>query len=106
MDEPTFTAQEAAERGHLACALGASVVTRTGAIDALEDAVRDAVLCRSDDDAERPTAGRLHHVETPGRCSQQWRGMPDRRETRTRDRDAWRRYAWPREDHSLLPVHS
>lgn len=63
MDELIFIVEDAAEGGFLARALGTSIVTQADDLDALEDAVRDAVLCHFDEGAERPTVIRLHYVE-------------------------------------------
>ena len=62
MTELLFIVEEAAEGGYIAHAVGASIVTEADDLDQLRVKVRDAVRCHFDEDAERPTAIRLHMV--------------------------------------------
>jgi hypothetical protein len=61
MSEIIFLVEEAPEGGYTARALGAAIFTEADTLDALRDAVRDAVRCHFDD-AERPAMIRLHYV--------------------------------------------
>ena len=57
--EVIFSVEEAPEGGFVARALGHSIFTDADDLDALPDAVRDAVRCHFDD-ADRPKVIRLH----------------------------------------------
>jgi hypothetical protein len=59
--EVIFSIEEAPEGGFVARALGHSIFTEADDLDALRDAVRDAVRCHFDD-ADRPKVIRLHFV--------------------------------------------
>jgi len=59
--EVIFSVEEAPEGGYLARALGYSIFTEADDLDALRDAVRDAVRCHFDD-VDRPKMIRLHFV--------------------------------------------
>ena len=59
--EIIFAVGEAPEGGFVARALGHSIFTEADDLDALRDAVRDAVRCHFDD-ADRPKVIRLHVV--------------------------------------------
>jgi hypothetical protein len=59
--EIIFVVEEAPEGGFVARALGHSVFTEADDVDALRDAVRDAIRCHFDD-AGRPKVIRLHFV--------------------------------------------
>ena len=59
--EVIFAVEEAPEGGFVARALGQSIFTEADDLDALRDAVRDAVRCHFDD-ADRPRMIRLHLV--------------------------------------------
>ena len=59
--EVIFSVQEAPEGGYFARALGYSIFTEADDLDALREAVRDAVRCHFDDCA-RPKVIRLHFV--------------------------------------------
>jgi hypothetical protein len=59
--EVVFSVEEVSEGGFVARALGHSIFTEADDLDALRDAVRDAVRCHFDD-AERPKLIRLHFV--------------------------------------------
>jgi hypothetical protein len=59
--EIIFAVEEAPEGGFVARALGHSIFTEADGLDALRDAVRDAVRCHFDE-AERPKVIRLHFV--------------------------------------------
>ncbi|QYK47514.1 MAG: hypothetical protein KF838_12070 [Phycisphaeraceae bacterium] len=66
MSKPTsteivFIVEDDPEGGFVASALGHSVVTQAATLDALKQALRDAVACHFDD-AERPKMIRLHYV--------------------------------------------
>jgi hypothetical protein len=56
-----FALEEAPEGGFVARALGRSIFTEADDLDALREAVRDAVRCHFDD-ADRPKVIRLHFV--------------------------------------------
>jgi hypothetical protein len=60
--EIIFVVQESPEGGYEARALGHSIFTQAETVDALRDAVRDAVVCHFDE-AERPRVIRLHVVK-------------------------------------------
>ena len=60
-NEIIFAVEEAPEGGFVARALGHSVFTEADDLEALRDAVRDAVRCHFDD-ADRPKVIRLHLV--------------------------------------------
>jgi hypothetical protein len=57
--EIIFSVEEAAEGGYIARALGHSIFTEADDLDALREAVRDAVRCHFED-ADRPKLIRLH----------------------------------------------
>jgi hypothetical protein len=59
--EVIFSIEEAPEGGFVARALGHSIFTEADNLDALRDAVRNAVRCHFDD-ADRPKVIRLHFV--------------------------------------------
>lgn len=59
--EIIFSVEDAPEGGFVARALGHSIFTEADDLDALRDAVRDAVRCHFDD-ADRPKVIRLHFV--------------------------------------------
>ncbi|MBX3318038.1 MAG: hypothetical protein KF902_14375 [Phycisphaeraceae bacterium] len=59
--EIVFVVEDDPEGGFVASALGHSVVTQAATLDALKQAVRDAVACHFED-AERPKMIRLHYV--------------------------------------------
>jgi hypothetical protein len=59
--EVVFAVEQAPEGGFVARALGHSILTEADDLDALRDAVRDAVRCHFDD-AARPQVIRLHFV--------------------------------------------
>jgi hypothetical protein len=59
--EVIFCIEEAPEGGFVARALGYSIFTEADDLDALRDAVRDAVRCHFDD-TDRPKVIRLHFV--------------------------------------------
>ena len=59
--EIIFSIEEAPEGGYVARALGHSIFTEADDLDALREAVRDAVRCHFDE-AERPKIIRLHFV--------------------------------------------
>jgi hypothetical protein len=61
MTEILFVVEEAAEGGYVARALDASIVTEADSLDALREAIRDAVRCHFDE-ADRPRVIRLHLV--------------------------------------------
>jgi hypothetical protein len=60
-NEIIFAVEEAPEGGFIACALGHSVFTEADDLEALRDAVRDAVRCHFDE-ADRPKVIRLSLV--------------------------------------------
>jgi hypothetical protein len=60
-NEVIFSVEEAPEGGFVARALGHSIFTEADDLDALRDAVRDAVRCHFDD-TDRPKVIRLHLV--------------------------------------------
>jgi hypothetical protein len=59
--EVIFAVEEAPEGGFIARALGHSIFAEADDLNALRDAVRDAVRCHFDD-ADRPKVIRLHFV--------------------------------------------
>jgi hypothetical protein len=59
--EVIFSIEEAPEGGFVARALGYSIFTEADDLDALRNAVRDAVRCHFDE-ADRPKVIRLHFV--------------------------------------------
>jgi len=61
MSEIIFVVEEAAEGGYVAHALGASIFTQADDVAALQELVRDAVLCHFED-GQRPRMIRLHFV--------------------------------------------
>jgi hypothetical protein len=62
MSEIVFLIEEDPDGGLTARALGHSVFTQAEDMDALKEAVRDAVLCHFADDESRPHVIRLHSV--------------------------------------------
>ena len=62
MSEIVFLVEEDPEGGLTARALGESIFTEADDMDALKDAVRDAVRCHFADDESRPRVIRLHSV--------------------------------------------
>lgn len=61
MTEIIFVVEEAPDGGYTARALSASIYTEADSLDALRDAVRDAVRCHFDEEA-RPRVIRLHRT--------------------------------------------
>ena len=61
MTELVFLIEDAPEGGHVARALGASIVTEADDLPALRDSIRDAVRCHFDS-PDMPSAIRLHFV--------------------------------------------
>jgi hypothetical protein len=61
VSELVFLVEEAPEGGFTARALGAAVFTEADTLDALRDAIRDAVRCHFEAD-EHPRMLRLHVV--------------------------------------------
>jgi hypothetical protein len=61
LSEIIFAVEEAPEGGFIARALGHSIFTEADDLEALRDAVRDAVRCHFEED-ERPKVIRLHLV--------------------------------------------
>jgi hypothetical protein len=59
--EIIFSVEEAPEGGYIARARGASIFTEADSLEALREAVRDAVRCHFDD-SDRPKVIRLHFV--------------------------------------------
>ncbi len=59
--EIIFSVEEAPEGGYIARALGPSIFTEADSLEALREAVRDAVRCHFDD-SDRPKVIRLHFV--------------------------------------------
>jgi hypothetical protein len=62
MSEIVFVVEEDPEGGLNARALGESIFTQAESMEALKEAVRDAVRCHFPDDATRPRLIRLHSV--------------------------------------------
>ena len=62
MDEIIFVAEEAPEGGHAARALGVPIFTEADDLELLQTALRDAVLCHYEVEADRPRVIRLHFV--------------------------------------------
>lgn len=61
MEEIIFMVEESNEGGYIAKGLGVSIYTEAENIEALKDAVKDAVRCHYDDDNKRII--RLHIVK-------------------------------------------
>lgn len=61
MSEIVFLVEDAPDGGFTARALGASIFTEADTLEALREAVRDAVACHFEDD-DRPRLIRLHFV--------------------------------------------
>lgn len=59
MNEIIFLIEEAAEGGYTARALEAAIFTEADSLDALREAVRDAVRCHFEEE-NRPSIIRLH----------------------------------------------
>ena len=62
VDEIIFVVEEAPEGGYVAQALGEPIFTEADDLEALQRALRDAVVCHFEDPAERPRMIRLHFV--------------------------------------------
>lgn len=62
MEEMIFLVEESAEGGYQARALGHSIFTEADSLDALKDAVRDAVRCHFAEGEGGPAMLRLHFV--------------------------------------------
>ena len=62
MSEIVFLIEEDPEGGLTARALGESIFTQADDMDALKEAVRDAVRCHFPDEDKRPRVIRLHSV--------------------------------------------
>jgi len=62
MSEIVFLVEEDPDGGLTARALGESIFTEAEDMDALKDAVRDAVRCHFADEETRPHVIRLHSV--------------------------------------------
>ena len=62
MDEIIFVVEEAPEGGYSARALGVPIFTEADDLEVLQMALRDAVLCHYEDEADRPRVIRLHFV--------------------------------------------
>jgi hypothetical protein len=62
IDEIIFVVTEETEGGYSARALGESIVTQAEDLEALKEAVRDAVLCHFDE-GRAPRLIRLHLVK-------------------------------------------
>lgn len=63
MDEIIFVVEEAPEGGYSARALSAPIFSEADHLEALQTEVRDALLCHSEDDTNRPRVIRLHLVQ-------------------------------------------
>lgn len=61
MSEIVFLVEDSPEGGYTARALGVSIFTEAESLEALRDAVREAVTCHFED-SDRPRLIRLHHV--------------------------------------------
>jgi hypothetical protein len=59
VSEIIFAVEDAPEGGYIARALGAAIFTEADTMEALREAVRDAVRCHFDE-GERPKVIRLH----------------------------------------------
>jgi len=62
MSEIVFLVEEDPDGGLTARALGESIFTQAEDMDALKEAVRDAVRCHFTDEKSRPSVIRLHSV--------------------------------------------
>lgn len=62
MTEVIFLVEDAPEGGYTARALNAPIYTEADSLDQLREAVRDAVRCHFETDAERPALIRLHYT--------------------------------------------
>jgi dephospho-CoA kinase len=62
MTEIIFLVEEAPEGGYTARALGEAIFTDADTVDALREAVRDAVRCHFEDAEQAPRVIRLHFV--------------------------------------------
>ena len=62
MSEIVFLVEEDPDGGLTARALGESIFTQAEDMDALKEAVRDAVRCHFADEESRPRVIRLHSV--------------------------------------------
>ena len=62
MTEIVFLVEEDPDGGLTARALGESIFTEAEDMDALKEAVRDAVRCHFENESSRPSVIRLHSV--------------------------------------------
>ena len=62
MSELVFLVEEDADGGYSARALGEGIFTQADTWDELAEAVRDAVRCHFESEADRPKVIRLHLV--------------------------------------------
>jgi len=62
MSEIVFLVEEDPDGGLTARALGESIFTQADDLEALKDAVRDAIRCHFEDEGSRPRVIRLHSV--------------------------------------------
>jgi len=60
--EVVFIVEDDPDGGFTARALGEAIFTQADSIEAMKDAVRDAVRCHYPDEASRPRVIRLHWV--------------------------------------------
>jgi hypothetical protein len=63
MNEIIFLVEEREDGGYRAKALGESIFTEADTMEQLRTAIKDAVYCHFDDDANRPKLIRLHVVK-------------------------------------------
>lgn len=63
MHEISFLVEESAERGYIAKALGAAIVTEADTVAELREMVKDAVHCHYEDGDLMPKMIRLHFVK-------------------------------------------
>lgn len=63
MEEIIFLVEESPEGGYTAKGLSVSIFTEADTLEALKVAVKDAVHCHYDNEAERPKLIRLHVVK-------------------------------------------
>lgn len=61
MSEIIFVVEDAPEGGYVARAVGESIITEADTLDALREAVRDALRCHFDE-GRSPRLIRLHYV--------------------------------------------
>jgi len=62
MTEIVFQIEEDPDGGYTARAVGASIFTEADSLADLREAIREAVQCHFEDEAERPRTVRLHFV--------------------------------------------